>query len=221
MSELQPISEITKTQILNYFYINQQGQRLEAILETHSNNDFESAYISNSSFKSLATNLGINLDEFRFKYSTVSEVCEHVDSDFERCYEYSKVLEIFTALKAGLVRIKNHRCCYSEIQLCSAEMRDVVCRNQISNYPPGFLVNGGECLLNEEDHWMLSTHRLRVLGVLFYTGGKEYTLEQYPTDYSAWTRYWKKRDKKIRKALRLENQTNIIYKVKENLSEYY
>jgi hypothetical protein len=71
-------------------------------------------------------------------------------------------------------------------------MRDVVCRNQISDYSPGFAINGGECLLNEDAYWMLSIQRLRAQGVLFYVGDKEYTLEQYPTDYQAWDRYMNK-----------------------------
>ena len=74
-----PIPEILKTLIYQYFYINKKGRSLEAILETHSNDDLGPEYISNSSFKDLANNLGINLEEFRFKYSNVSEICEHKD----------------------------------------------------------------------------------------------------------------------------------------------
>ena len=162
-----------KTLIYQYFYINKKGRSLEAILETHSNDDLGPEYISNSSFKDLANNLGINLEEFRFKYSIVSEICEHKDEVSERCYELSKVLDIFAELKAGLLTTKGYPCCFSKMPLCSTGMRDRVCSNQISNYPPGFPVNGGECLLNEGAYWGLSMQRLRAEGLLFYDGEKE------------------------------------------------
>jgi hypothetical protein len=221
MRDQVPTPEIIKTSTLKYFYITREGLRLEASLDTHFNNDLGPIYISNSSFKNFANNLGINLDEFRFKYSTVSEVCEHMDSVSERCYDYSKVFYIFTSLKAGLIETKDHLCCYSGMPLCSAEMRDIVCRDQIFTYPPGFPVNSGKCLLNDDVYWMLSTLRLRSQGVLFHVGDKEYTLEQYPTDYHAWMRYKKKWDKKIKNALRLDNQTSSIYQNKDNKSEHY
>lgn len=221
MSDLEPIPKMIKKLTLKYFYISKEGLRQEAKLETHFINDFGPIYISNSSFKDFAGNFGINLDEFRFKYSTVSVVCEHTDSDLERCYEYSKVLKIFTELKAGLVVIKHHRCCSSEIPLCSVEMRDKVCWDQISTYPPGFLVNGGECLLNEDIYWMLAAQRLRAKRVLFNVGNKEYTIKDYPSDYFNWKRYEKKRKSIIRTVLRLDNQKSLIYRDKDNKSEYY
>jgi hypothetical protein len=221
MRDQEPTPRIIKTSTLKYFYTTKEGLRLEANLETHFNHDIGPVYISNSSFKDFANNLGINLDEFRFKYSTVSEVCEHMGSVSERCYDYSKVFYIFTALKAGLVETKNHLCCYSEMPLCSAEARDEVCRYQISTYPAGFPVNGGECLLNDDVYWMLSRQRLSALGIMFYRGEKEFTLEKDPSDYFAWSRYWKKRKRKIKKAARLDNQTSIIYRDIDNVSDYY
>jgi hypothetical protein len=221
MSDLESTLGIIKVLALKYFYITKEGLRLEATLDTHFNNDLGPIYISNSSFKDFANNLGINLDEFRFKYPTVSEVCEHMDSVSERCYDYSKVFYIFTSLKAGLIETTDHLCCYSGMPLCSAEVRDVVCRNQISTYPPGFLVNGGKCLLNDDIYWMLSTQRLRAKGVLFNVGDKEYTIEKYPSDYSKFKRYDKKRKSIIRTVLRLDNQKSLIYRDKDNKSEYY
>lgn len=221
MSDLEQISGITKTLTLNYFYISNEGRSLKAGLETHSNNDLGPNYISNSGFKDFAKNLGINLEEFRFKYSTMSQICEH-GSDFSgRCYDLNKVFNIFAELKAGLLITKDYLCCSSKMPLCSTEMRDTVCRNQISNYPPGFLVNGGECLLNEDAYWMPSTQRLRAQGVLFYVGNKEYTIEKYPSDYSNFKRYDKKRKSIIRTVLRLDNQKSLIYRNKDNQSEYY
>lgn len=221
MSDLEPIPGVIKKLTLKYFYISKKGLRQEAKLETHFNNDLGPIYISNSSFKDCAGNFGINLDEFRFKYSTLSEVCEHMDRASERCYDYSTVFYIFISLKAGLVETKEHLCCFSEMPLCSAEMRDAVCYNQISTYPAGFIVNRGKCLLNDDVYWMLSKQRLNALGVLFYRGGKEYTLEKDPSDYFAWSRYWKKRNRKIKKAERLDNQTSVIYRDKDNMSDYY
>lgn len=194
---------------------------LEANLETHSNDDLGPEYISNSGFKDLADNLGINLEEFRFKYSNVSEICEHKYEVSERCYELSKVLHIFAELKAGLLTTKGYPCCFSKMPLCSTGMRDRVCSNQISKYPPGFPVNGGECLLNEGAYWGLSVQRLKAEGLLFYDGEKEYTLEQNIGDFYAWKSYLKKSGEIIKKALRLESQTSLIYRDKENISDYY
>ena len=221
MSDLEPISEITKTLTLNYSYISKEGSYLEANLETHTNNDLGPIYISNSGFKDFANNLGINLEEFRFKYSTVSQICEHGSPFSGRCYDLYKVFNIFSELKAGLLITKDYLCCYSKMSLCSSEMRDMVCRNQISTYPLGFPVKSGECLLNEDVYWMLSTQRLRAKGVLFYVGNKEYTIEKYPSDYSNFKRYDKKRKSIIRTVLRLDNQKSLIYRNKDNQSEYY
>ena len=218
---MRPTSEITKTLTSNYFYISREGRRLEANLKTHSNSDLDRFYISNSGFKDLANNLGINLEEFRFKYSTVSEICEHADKVSGRCYDLFKVSYIFAELKAGLITTKDYPCCYSKIGLCSTEMRDAVCCNQINTYPPGFPVNGGKCLLNEHTHWGLSTQRLRAQGALLHVGDKEYTIEKYRLAYFNWERYFKKQKSIIKKALRLDNQTTLIYQDKNNMSEYY
>ena len=221
MSDLEPISEITKTLSLKYFYISKEGSYLEANLETHTNNDLGPIFISNSGFKDFANNLGINLAEFRFKYSTVSQICDHGSNFSERCYDLNKVFNIFVELKAGLLITKGYLCCSSKMPLCSTEMRDMVCRNQISTYPTGFPVNGGKCLLNEDFYWMLSAQRLRAKGVLFYVGNKEYTIEKYPSDYFKFKRYDKKRKRIIRTILRLDNQKSLIYRDKDNKSEYY
>ena len=214
-------SEITKTWTIYYFYINEKGQYLEAKLEAHSKYDSDTVYISNSVFKDFAKNLGINLEEFRFKYSTVSEICEH-QSDFSgRCYNLTEVICMFTELKPGSVRRKDSHCCSSKISLCSTEMRDMVCRNQLNNYPSGFGVNDDECLLNVDVHWLLSMQRLRAQGILFYVGDKEYTIETYPSDYSNWKRYDSKRKSRIKRALRLDKQKSLIYQDKENTSDYY
>jgi len=205
----------------NYFYIGPNGSRLEASLVTHSNNDLEGVYIDNSGFKDLAENLEINLEEFRFKYSVVSEICEHSNQVLERCYNLSKVLYIFSELKAGLMLTSDYPCCFSKSWLCSSEMRDVVCHDQISSFPPGFPVNGGECLLNEKAYWGVSTQRLRSEGALFYVGDKEFTIEKSPIDVFMWERYFNNQKSRINKALRLKNQTSLIYRNNGHVSEYY
>ena len=210
-----------KTLTNYYFYISPEGRRLEASLETHSHKDLDRFYISNSGFKDLANNFGINLEEFRFKYSTVSEICEHPDRVSKRCYDLFKVLNIFAELKAGLIMINDFLCCYSKIGLCSTEMRDAECHKQKSTNPPGFPFIGGNCLLNEYSHWALSTQRLRAQGVLLYVGDKEYTIEKYWPDYGTWSRYYNKQKSIIKKALRLDKQVELIYRNKENISEYY
>lgn len=207
--------------VLNYFYLSEEGRCLEANLETHSNNDLDGIYIDNRGFKDLAENLGINLEEFRFKYSVVSEICQHSNQVLERCYNLSKVLHIFSEQKAGLILTSDYPCCYSKSWLCSSEMRDVVCHDQISTFPPGFPVNGGKCLLNEKAYWGVSTQRLRAEGALFYVGDQEYTIEKSPMDFFMWQRYFKKQKSKINKALRLDKQVKLIYQNKENISEYY
>jgi hypothetical protein len=205
----------------NYFYISKEGQRLEANLETHSNKNLDRFYISNSGFKDLANNFGINLEEFRFKYSTVSEVCEHLDRVSERCYDLFKVLNIFAELKAGLIMINDFLCCYSKIGLCSTEMRDAECHKQKSTNPSGFPFIGGNCLLNEHSHWALSTQRLRAQRALLYVEDKECTIEKYHLDYGTWSSYENKRKSIIKKVLRLDKQVSLIYRNNENTSEYY
>jgi hypothetical protein len=214
-------SENAKTWTIQYFYISEEDRYLEAKLEAHSKNDSDTIHINHSGFKEFAKNLGINLEEFRFKYSPVSEVCEHLDSDSERCYNLFEITCIFTQLKPGSVRTKDYLCCSSKISLCSTEMRDMVCRNLLNNDPSGFGISDGECVLNEDVHWLLSKQRLRSLGVLFEVEGKECTFGQYPSNYFAWSRYFKKRKQNIRKAVRLGSQKSLIYRDKDNLSEYY
>jgi hypothetical protein len=214
-------SENKKTWALQYFYISEDGRQLEAELEIHSTSDPDTGYISNSVFKDFAKNLGINLEEFHFKYSPVSNICEH-QSDFAgRCYNLIEVVCIFTELKPGLVRTKDYPCCSSKISLCSAEMRDMVCRKQLTNYPSGFGVIDGECLLNEDVYWLLSMQRLRAQKVLFYVRDKEYTIEANPSYYPNWKGYFSKQKSGIKKALRLDNQKSLIYRDKNNDSDHY
>ena len=97
----------------------------------------------------------------------------------------------------------------------------MVCRNQLNISPSGFGVNDGECLLNVDVHWLLSMQRLRAQGALLHVGDKEYTIEKSRLAYFNWERYFKKQKSIIKKALRLDNQTSLIYQDKNNMSEYY
>ena len=216
MSDLEPIHETTETYTRTYTYIGKEGEYLENNIELHNHHE-NVLYIDRSSFTKLANNFGINLDELYFKYATISEIFKHENSTSNRCYQLAAVTTIFSELKAGLV-VKEDFCCYSKSPLCSAEMRDKVCRDQISNYPPGFLVKGGECLLNEDRNWYLSKQRLRAQGILFYEGDKEITVDENPLDnYYEWTRYLKKKKEMLKKALRLDKQKSLIYGEKGNI----
>ena len=120
MSDLEPATGMTKSYTRKYAFTNKKGGQFEAILEFHSNNDLETTYISNSSFKELAHNLEITLEELHFKYSPISKICKHEPQTQERCYNLDVVFSIFSELKAGMVLMDKRLCCKSKLPLCSS-----------------------------------------------------------------------------------------------------
>jgi hypothetical protein len=221
MSDIESNLYITNSNTRKYAFINKKGKQFEAILEWHSNDDFANAFISNSSFKELAHNLEINLEELHFKYSPISKVCEHGPPTFERCYSLERVFSIFSELKAGMVLMDEGDCCKSKLPLCSQEFRDsTYCWRTTENTPVFFNFNRA-CLLDEKDYLYTSRQRLISRGDIFCRGLDEYTLSTNPGRTDHWLRHFKKRERLIKILLRLDKYISLIYKDKDKSPEYY
>jgi|688.fasta_scaffold530338_2 hypothetical protein len=221
MSDIESNLYITNSNTRKYAFINKKGKQFEAILEWHSNDDLETAFISNSSFKELANNLEINLEELHFKYSPISTVCEHGPPTFERCYSLERVFSIFSELKAGMVLMDEGECCNSKLPLCSQEFRDSTYWWRTTENTPVFFNFNRACLLDEKDYLYTSRQRLISRGDIFSQGVDEYTLSTNPSRTDHWLRHFKKRDKSIKLLLRLDKYISLIYKDKDNLPGYY
>lgn len=221
MSDLESNFKITNSNTRKYAFINIKGKKLEAILEWHSNDDFATAFISNSSFKELAHNLEINLEELHFKYSPISKICEHGPPTFERCYPLDRVFSIFSELKAGMVLMDEGECCNSKLPLCSQEFRDSTYIWRTTENTPVFFNFNRACLLDEQDYLYTSRQRLISRGDIFCQGSQEYTLSTNPGRSDHWLRHFKKRDRSIKTLLRLDKYLTSIYKDKDKSPEYY
>ena len=66
MSNLNPLPEKSQKYTFEYYYLAENNERHEAILESHSNDNLANIYISHISFKEFANNLGI--------YETLSSI---------------------------------------------------------------------------------------------------------------------------------------------------
>ena len=221
MSDIESNLEFNNSNSRKYAFINKKGKKFEAILEWHSNDDIATAFISNSSFKELAHNLEINLEELHFKYSPISKICEHGPPTFERCYSLDRVFSIFSELKAGMVLMDKRLCCKSKLPLCSQEFRDLTYCIRTTDYTSAFFNPKGECLLEEQDYLNTSRQRLISRGDIFCQGSQEYTLRTNPGKTDHWLRHFKKRDRSIKILLRLDKYISSIYKDKDNSPEYY
>ena len=221
MSDLESNLKITNSNTRKYAFINIKGKKFEAILEWHSNDDCATAFISNSSFKELAHNLEINLEELHFKYSPISKICEHEPQTQERCYNLNVVFSMFSELKAGMVLMDKGLCCNSKLPLCSQEFRDLTYCIRTTEYTSAFFNAKGACLLDEQDYLNTSRQRLISRGDIFCQGSQEYTLSTNPGKFDHWLRHFKKRDKSIKILLRLDKYISLIYKDKHNSPEYY
>jgi hypothetical protein len=221
MSNLNPLPEKSQKYTFEYYYLAENNERHEAILESHSNDNLANIYISHISFKEFANNLGINLEEFHYKYSPVSEICRHGSKTSERCYNLSAVFSIFTELNAGMVLKEEGKCCYSNLPLCSEAFRDRTYWTRVKEYGSA-LVNGNEsCLLNFQSYCFTSRQRLITRGDILCKGNKEFTLENNPSESNHWLRYFKKRERSTRKLLRLDKQKSLIYGERVKTVEYY
>ena len=221
MSDIESNLEFNNSNSRKYAFINKKGKKFEAILEWHSNDDFATAFISNSSFKELAHNLEINLEELHFKYSPISKICEHEPQTQERCYNLDVVFSIFSELKAGMVLMDKRLCCNSKLPLCSQEFRDLTYCIRTTEYTSAFFNAKGACLLDEQDYLNTSRQRLISRGDIYCEGFNEYTIYSNPSRSDHWLRYFKKRDKSIKKLLRLDKNMSLIYKDNDNSPEYY
>ena len=221
MSDLESNLKITKSYTRRYAFTNKKGGQFEAILECHSNNNLETSYISNGSFKELAHNLEINLEELHFKYSPISKICEHEPQTQERCYNLDVVFSIFSELKAGMVLMDKRLCCKSKLPLCSQEFRDLTYCIRTTDYTSAFFNPKGACLLEEQDYLYTSRQRLISRGDIYCEGFNEYTIYSNPSRSDHWLRFFKMRDKSIKKLLRLDKNISLIYKDNDNPPEYY
>ena len=221
MSNLNPIPEMSKKYTFEYYYLAENNERHEAILESHSIDNLENIYISHISFKEFANNLGINLEEFHYKYSPISEICRHGLKTSERCYNLGAVFSIFTELNAGMVLKEEGKCCYSNLPLCSEAFRDKTYWTRVKEHGSALITGNESCLINLQSHCFASRQRLITRGDILCKGNKEYTLVNNPSESNHWLRYFKKREKSNRKLLRLDKQTSLIYGEKVKTVEYY
>ena len=221
MSDIESNLKITKSYTRKYAFLNKKSQQFGAILECHSNDNLATSYISNSSFKELAHNLEINLEELHFKYSPISKICEHEPQTQERCYNLDVVFSIFSELKAGMVLMDKGLCCNSKLPLCSQEFRDLTYCIRTAENTSAFFNFNGACLLDEQDYLYTSRQRLKSRGDIFCQGVHEYTLSTNPGRSDHWLRHFKKRDRSIKILLRLDKYISSIYKDKDKSPEYY
>ena len=221
MSNLNPLPQKSQKYAFEYYYLAENNERHEAILESHSNDGLENIYISHISFKEFANNLRINLEEFHYKYSPVSEICRHGSKTSERCYNLGAVFSIFTELNAGMVLKEEGKCCYSNLPLCSETFRDKTYWTRVKEHGSALVTGNESCLINLQSHCFTSRQRLITRGDILCKGNKEYTLVNNPSESNHWLRYFKKREKSNRKLLRLDKQTSLIYGEKVKTVEYY
>jgi hypothetical protein len=176
MSHLESISEVPTSYNHNYKYFNDEVAMLVAKLANQKNENFEGIFINQDSFFVLADFFEINLDEFYFKYSPISTICNHEDSSSRRCYNLGLVLEIFSELKAGLASLEvGARCCLTGLPLCLSEHRDGQLRRFIHDQKTLLpYCNTGEvfCLLDQERYLRPSRVRLQSSGILYEVNGE-------------------------------------------------
>ncbi len=221
MSNQNPLPEKSQKYTFEYYYLAENNERHEAFLEAHSNDNLENIYISHISFKEFANNFGINLEEFHYKYSPVSEICRHGSKTSERCYNLGAVFSIFTELNAGMVLKEEGECCYSNLPLCSKAFRDKTYWTRVKKYGSALVTGNESCLINLQSHCFTSRQRLITRGDILCKGNKEYTLENNPSESNHWLKYFKKRERSTRKFLRLDKQISLIYGEKVRAVEYY
>jgi hypothetical protein len=175
MSHLESIPEVPASYDHNYKYFNDEVSGWVLKLADQKNEDFEEIFINESSFIAFADFFNINLDEFYFKYSPVSIVCNHEDSSSRRCYNLGLVLEIFSELKAGLASLEEGaRCCLTGLPLCLSEHRDEQLGSFIHDQKtllPYCNTEEAYCLLYQERYIRPSRVRLLSSGTVYSVNG--------------------------------------------------
>jgi hypothetical protein len=213
--------EIPNSNTLKYYFLNKEGKEYEATLAWHLEDDCANAFIFESSFRELAHNLEINLEELHFKYSPLSKVCLSGPPTSERCYPLDKVFNIFSELKAGMVLMNEKNCCHSNLPLCSQAFRDSTYLLRTNGHTSVFFNFNRECLIDEQEYLYTSKQRLKTRGDIYCDGSEEYTLNTNPGKTDHWLWHFKKLNRSIEKLLRLEKSISNIYKNKDNPPEYY
>lgn len=175
MNHLESIPEVPEEFSHNYKYFNDEVSGWVLKLANLNNQDIKMLYINETTFIILADFFNINLDEFSFKYSPISIMCNHEDSSSRRCYNLGLVLEIFSELKSGLISLEEGvRCCHTGLPLCLSEYRDrqlgIFIHDQKTLLP---YCNTGEkfCLLDQEKYFRPSRARLQSSGTLYEVNG--------------------------------------------------
>ena len=175
MSHLESIPEVPGSYDHNYKYFNDEVSGWVLKLANQKNEDFERIFVNETTFIALADFFKINLDEFFFKYSPVSIICDHEDSSSRRCYNLALVLGIFSELKAGLASLEvGARCCLTGLPLCLSEHRDGQLRSFIHDQKtllPYCATGEAYCLLDQERYVRPSRLRLQSSGTVYHVNG--------------------------------------------------
>ena len=175
MSHLESIPEVPASYDHNYKYFNDEVSGWVLKLANQKNEDFEGIFINENNFLFLANFFKINLDEFYFKYSPVSIICNHDDSSSKRCFNLGLVLEIFSELKAGLAFLEEGaRCCHTGLPLCLSEHRDGQLESFIFDQKtllPFCNTGKAYCLLDQERYVRPSRLRLQSSGTVYHVNG--------------------------------------------------
>jgi len=175
MSHLESIPEVPASYDHNYKYFNDEVSGWVLKLANQKNEDFEEIFINESNFIAFADFFEINLDEFYFKYSPVSIICNHEDSSSRRCYNLGLVLKIFSELKAGLASLEEGaRCCLTGLPLCLSKHRDEQLASFIHDQEtllPYCATGEKFCLLYQERYIRPSRFRLLSSGKVYSVNG--------------------------------------------------
>ena len=175
MSHLESIPEVPASYDHNYEYFNDEVSGWVLKLANQKNEDFERIFLNETTFIAMADFFKINLDEFFFKYSPISIICNHEDSSSRRCYNLSLVFEIFSELKAGIALIEGSaRCCHTGLPLCLSEHRDGQLGSLIHDQKtltPYCNTGEADCLLYQERYIRPSRFRLLRSGTVYSVNG--------------------------------------------------
>jgi len=226
MSHLESITEVPVSYNHKYNYFNDEVSRLVSKLANLKNEDFEEVFINENNFLVLADFFKINLDEFYFKYSPVSIICDHEDSSSRRCYNLGLVLEIFSELKSGLAFLgEDARCCHTGLPLCLSEHRDWQLGSFINDQKTLLpYCNTGEkfCLLDQEKYIRPSRARLLRSGTVYHVNSvPRYVLDMKFLDLDRLQKCIDHSKLVETKARKLNEAVTRIFQDKNKRPEYY
>ena len=226
MSHLESIPEVPASYDHNYKYFNDEVSGWVLKLANQKNEDFEGIFINENNFLFLANFFKINLDEFYFKYSPVSIICNHDDSSSKRCFNLGLVLEIFSELKPGLTSLEEGaRCCHTGLPLCLSEHRDRQLESFILDQKTLLpYCNTGEayCLLYQERYIRPSRFRLLRSGTVYSVNGvPRYVQDLKFLDLDRLSKCFDHIELVEKKAKKLNETVTRIFQDKNKRPEYY